>query len=402
MLEASRPSGVSISPGISRLVRMCGEPSTEAWRQSDSSAALDAPYAGSGSTSREATEPTSTIEPPPVIASSACLQPRNCERRFTAITRSQSSTVVPRSRKPAPMPTFNTSPSIPPRATCASSNMRTTSASSAASPTITAPSPPSARTRSAVTSALAASMSATATAAPSRANRTAMARPLPIGGSSIPWSCWPPPTINTRRPSRRPRPGASPRASSVRVAGSAPTCSISSSLIERGILTNINVRGEHQRTQMCTIARVEEVTQLPRGRHRLTREEVLASQRGRMLEAMAHAVLEKGYVRATVADVLSRARVSRETFYEHFADKEDCFLAAYELAIEALGETIAAAIPTRRATPLTRLRRALGAYLDALAQEGAIARVFLVDVYAAGPRALARRREVMDRFVATM
>jgi AcrR family transcriptional regulator len=154
--------------------------------------------------------------------------------------------------------------------------------------------------------------------------------------------------------------------------------------------------------QICTIGCVEEVTQLPRGRHRLTREEVLASQRGRMLEAMAHAVLEKGYVRATVADVLSRARVSRETFYEHFADKEDCFLAAYELAIEALGETIAAAIPTRRATPLTRLRRALAAYLDALAQEGAIARVFLVDVYAAGPRALARRREVMDRFVATM
>jgi AcrR family transcriptional regulator len=150
---------------------------------------------------------------------------------------------------------------------------------------------------------------------------------------------------------------------------------------------------------MCTIARVEEVTQLPRGRHRLTREEVLASQRGRMLEAMAHAVLEKGYVRATVADVLSRARVSRETFYEHFDDKEDCFLAAYELAVEALYERVAGAVPTRSVRPLTRLRRSLGAYLDVLAEEGALARVFLVDVYAAGPRALVRRREVMDRFV---
>ena len=144
---------------------------------------------------------------------------------------------------------------------------------------------------------------------------------------------------------------------------------------------------------------MEEVTQLPRGRHRLTREEVLASQRGRMLEAMAHAVLEKGYVRATVADVLSRARVSRETFYEHFDDKEDCFLAAYELAVEALYERVAGAVATRSVRPLTRLRRSLGAYLDVLAEEGALARVFLVDVYAAGPRALTRRREVMDRFV---
>jgi AcrR family transcriptional regulator len=118
-----------------------------------------------------------------------------------------------------------------------------------------------------------------------------------------------------------------------------------------------------------------------------------------MLEAMAHAVLEKGYVRATVADVLSRARVSRETFYEHFDDKEDCFLAAYELAVEALYERVAGAVPTRSVRPLTRLRRSLGAYLDVLAEEGALARVFLVDVYAAGPRALTRRREVMDRFV---
>src|SRR6266516_845090 len=142
-----------------------------------------------------------------------------------------------------------------------------------------------------------------------------------------------------------------------------------------------------------------EVTQLPRGRHRLTREEVLASQRGRMLEAMAQAVGEKGYVRTTVADVLSRAGVSRETFYEHFADKEVCFLAAYELAVEAMHQTIAEGMPARRVTPLTRLRHALGAYLDVMAEESAMARVFLVDVYAAGPKALARRRDVMDRFI---
>jgi len=147
---------------------------------------------------------------------------------------------------------------------------------------------------------------------------------------------------------------------------------------------------------------MQEVTPLPRGRHRLTREEVLQSQRGRMLHAMAHAVLEKGYVHTTVADVLSRARVSRETFYEHFRDKEDCFLAAYELSVEILLDTMAAAAPTRATTPHRRLRRVLTAYLDVMSQEEAMARVFLVDVYAAGPVALKRRREVMDRFVDTI
>src|SRR3954463_12165075 len=104
-----------------------------------------------------------------------------------------------------------------------------------------------------------------------------------------------------------------------------------------------------------TIAPMREVTPLPRGRHRLTREEVLQSQRGRMLEAMAHAVLEKGYVHTTVADVLTRARVSRETFYEHFDGKEDCFLAVYDLSVDLLIETIAAAVPARATNPLTRL-----------------------------------------------
>jgi AcrR family transcriptional regulator len=151
-----------------------------------------------------------------------------------------------------------------------------------------------------------------------------------------------------------------------------------------------------------TIAAMQEVTPLPRGRHRLAREAVLESQRGRMLHAMAHAVLEKGYVHTTVADVLGRARVSRETFYEHFDDKEDCFLAAYALSVETLLDTMAAAAPTRATSPHTRLRRVLSAYLNVMSREEAMARVFLVDVYAAGPAALERRREVMDQFVATI
>src|SRR5215218_10272373 len=52
---------------------------------------------------------------------------------------------------------------------------------------------------------------------------------------------------------------------------------------------------------------------LPRGPHQLAREVVAASQRGRMIEAMAEAVAEKGYPATTVADVVSRAGVSRKT-----------------------------------------------------------------------------------------
>jgi AcrR family transcriptional regulator len=145
------------------------------------------------------------------------------------------------------------------------------------------------------------------------------------------------------------------------------------------------------------IAAMEGV-KLPRGRHRLTREEVLASQRGRMLEAMAAAVREKGYSHTAVADVVAGAGVSRETFYQHFDDKEACFLAAYERGVEAVRKAMAAALAGAPAEPLERFDRALCAYLDLLA-ESAIARVFLVDVYAAGPRALRRRREVQEDFV---
>src|SRR5579875_630056 len=81
---------------------------------------------------------------------------------------------------------------------------------------------------------------------------------------------------------------------------------------------------------------------LPRGRHRLSRDEVLASQRGRMLAGVAEAVAEKGYNRVSVADVISRAGVSRETFYEQFTDKEDCFLRALDAGVAGLLEVLSA------------------------------------------------------------
>jgi AcrR family transcriptional regulator len=141
--------------------------------------------------------------------------------------------------------------------------------------------------------------------------------------------------------------------------------------------------------------------QLPRGRHNLSREEVEQSQRSRMLLALASAMTEKGYVGTSVADVLKRAGVSRETFYQQFSSKLDCFMSAFDVAGEMLfGQLDQAANATEGAgTPLERFDHALEAYLDLLAEQPAFARVFLVEVYAAGPDALARRTALQDRIV---
>src|SRR5690349_19143195 len=127
--------------------------------------------------------------------------------------------------------------------------------------------------------------------------------------------------------------------------------------------------------------------QLPRGRHGIPREEVLASQRGRMLWAMADAVAQRGYVKVTVADVLRGAGVSRETFYEHFKDKEECFLAALEGAAQLLTGEVRDAVGAV-ASPAEGLEAMLGAYLETMAREPVAARTFLIEVYGAGQRAI--------------
>jgi AcrR family transcriptional regulator len=142
----------------------------------------------------------------------------------------------------------------------------------------------------------------------------------------------------------------------------------------------------------------ESVETLPRGRHGLTREQVIASQRGRLLAGMAEAVAEKGYARTTVADVTSRAGVSSKTFYQQFPDKESCFLAAYDVCVKGLLETITEGLGSADEPPLERCERAIGAYLDELAANPSLARTFLIEVHAAGPEALDRRREVQARF----
>ncbi|TQM29521.1 TetR/AcrR family transcriptional regulator [Nocardia bhagyanarayanae] len=145
--------------------------------------------------------------------------------------------------------------------------------------------------------------------------------------------------------------------------------------------------------------------QLPRGRHGLPREQVIASQRDRILDAMAETMAVTGYVGTSVAAVLKVAGVSRETFYEQFRSKEDCFAAAYERAVERLVARIAEASGpadenVTRGPDLDRMERLLDAYFEGLIEDPAYARLYLVEVYAVGSDALARRAQLQDSFVA--
>ena len=137
---------------------------------------------------------------------------------------------------------------------------------------------------------------------------------------------------------------------------------------------------------------------LQSGRHNLTREEVVASQRRRLLDATVSAVAERGYAAATVADVIARAGVSRSTFYDQFSDKEDCFVAAHEDLIERLVAYVGRSY-VRGGTLADKVRLGLRAFLEALAARPEGARFALVEVMAAGPRAHEQHRAAVREFV---
>jgi AcrR family transcriptional regulator len=117
-----------------------------------------------------------------------------------------------------------------------------------------------------------------------------------------------------------------------------------------------------------------------------------------MLRAMAEAMAERGFVGTPVAEIIRRAGVSRETFYQQFSSKQDCFLAALEDGLVRLGDAMSAALATD-GTPIQRFDRLLGSYLAAVALDPATARLFLIEIYAAGPEVQARRVELQEQFV---
>lgn len=123
----------------------------------------------------------------------------------------------------------------------------------------------------------------------------------------------------------------------------------------------------------------------------------LRTRRERLIGAMARVVSEEGYRAASVSKVVAAAGISRNSFYEHFANKEECFLAAYDAAVELAITRVQTAI-AGAASREAAVEAGFAAFLDAAAREPELAWLCVVEVLAAGPRALARRDDAMRRF----
>ena len=137
---------------------------------------------------------------------------------------------------------------------------------------------------------------------------------------------------------------------------------------------------------------VEILERLPKGPHGLTREQVRASQRQRILDAVLDVVGEHGYAGATVAHVTKSAGISRTTFYEQFRNKQDAFLTAYDEFGERFLVDIAGVTAT---TPVEVLSTAAERLVDWGRRRPHACRAFLLEIHAVGEEGLEHRDRVM-------
>jgi AcrR family transcriptional regulator len=136
----------------------------------------------------------------------------------------------------------------------------------------------------------------------------------------------------------------------------------------------------------------------PPGRQRLSREFIARHQRARIVAALAEETMERGYRAITVADIVRRAGIARNTFYDNFASKEDCFLATQDFAVEESLQRVVDAAGAEEGWE-ARLAAGLGAFLGYVASEPALARTCIVEALAAGPAAQERYEQSVQAFV---
>jgi AcrR family transcriptional regulator len=149
------------------------------------------------------------------------------------------------------------------------------------------------------------------------------------------------------------------------------------------------------------VTRPDAAGQLPRGKHRLPREEVVRSQRERLLAAAAKVCAERGYDATTVATILAEAGVGRETFYELFDDRRACVLAAHQVLLEDLIERVRVAYGGPGEW-IERCRATIAALLDWFAADLLAGRFLLLELPAVGPEFHERFEAGFDAFVAVI
>jgi AcrR family transcriptional regulator len=139
----------------------------------------------------------------------------------------------------------------------------------------------------------------------------------------------------------------------------------------------------------------------PSGVRKLPSELVRAIQRERLIAAILKATADLGYRRTNVQDVIDRAGVSRPTFYEHFANKEDCFLAAFDTSAQRLRDRVEGAA-LDGSSWREQVRFGMRAVLDFAVAEPDTLRTVVVEARAASAEAVLRRVELLDHFSACL
>lgn len=136
-----------------------------------------------------------------------------------------------------------------------------------------------------------------------------------------------------------------------------------------------------------------------RGRHAPPPEVRLPIQRERLFRAAAAEFAQRGYAGASSDSISRRAGMSKATFYEHFANKEECILALFDRAAEVVARGMAdAARGAGQAAATERMRAGTRAFLTSITDHPDYAQTLLVEIIGAGPRAALRRDQVMQAF----
>ncbi len=130
-------------------------------------------------------------------------------------------------------------------------------------------------------------------------------------------------------------------------------------------------------------------------------EVVAFNQRERLLAALAATVADNGYAKTTIAQITAAASVSRRTFYEHFNDKEDCFLAAYDVLDSHLDELATKAAEAEAEWP-DQIAAALLAYLRYFASHPQFARLYMIEAISVGEATSSRREERAQRLISLL
>ncbi len=162
-------------------------------------------------------------------------------------------------------------------------------------------------------------------------------------------------------------------------------------MARRATATRVGARRVSLERERVAGARSERVA----GARRL-HAQVADMQRSRLIAGVVDAIEEVGYAHTTVGEIAARARVSRRTFYQLFANREECLGAVLEDVVATVEAELAAA-GLERLGWRERVRAGLWTILSFFDREPALARVCVVEAMRAGPMVLGRREEILSR-----